>query len=205
MPTLKVWNGSAYEYVDGRPGPTGPTGPTGPAGATGATGPTGAGATGPTGPTGATGPAGATGPTGPSGTSVLSHRLVIRRAANQSINSNTPTDISFDTEDTDTDGMFAPTATTVTLPTGSAGIWSITALVIIASSTFGSGRNFIDITAGANVHRHPIGQTTEDRGGNSIIVSLADADTVKVTVYHEAGAARNVTARLEMYRLGTTS
>lgn len=58
-PVLKVWNGSAYEYVDGRPGPTGPTGPTGPAGATG---PTGVGAAGATGPTG---PAGATGPTGP--------------------------------------------------------------------------------------------------------------------------------------------
>jgi len=49
MPTLKVWDGATYQYVDGRPGPSGPTGPTGSAGATG---PTGAGATGATGPTG---------------------------------------------------------------------------------------------------------------------------------------------------------
>lgn len=63
MSTLKIWNGSAFEYVDGRPGPTGPTGP---AGATGPTGPTGpAGATGPTGPTGVTGPTGPTGPAAP--------------------------------------------------------------------------------------------------------------------------------------------
>lgn len=85
MATLKVWNGTEYEYVDGRPGPagpagatgpagsagaagaTGPTGPTGPAGATGPTGPTGVGATGATGPAGATGPTGVTGATGPAG------------------------------------------------------------------------------------------------------------------------------------------
>jgi hypothetical protein len=64
-PVLRVWNGSAYEDVDGSPGPNGATGPTGPTGVAGATGPTGAGATGPTGPTGPTGVAGATGPTGP--------------------------------------------------------------------------------------------------------------------------------------------
>lgn len=82
MATLKVWNGTEYEYVDGRPGPAGPagatgpagsagaagaTGPTGPAGATGPTGPTGVGATGATGPAGATGPTGVTGATGPAG------------------------------------------------------------------------------------------------------------------------------------------
>lgn len=62
MSTLKVWNGSAFEYVDGRPGPSGATGPTGPAGATG---PTGAGAAGAVGPTGVTGPTGPTGPAAP--------------------------------------------------------------------------------------------------------------------------------------------
>jgi hypothetical protein len=35
MATLKVWTGSEYEYVDGRPGPAGPTGPTGPTGPAG--------------------------------------------------------------------------------------------------------------------------------------------------------------------------
>lgn len=65
MATLKVWNGTEYEYVDGRPGPAGATGPAGSAGAAGATGPTGA--TGPAGATGPTGPTGATGPTGPTG------------------------------------------------------------------------------------------------------------------------------------------
>lgn len=38
MATLKVWNGTEFEYVDGRPGPAGPAGPTG------ATGPAGEGA-----------------------------------------------------------------------------------------------------------------------------------------------------------------
>lgn len=56
MPTLKVWNGTEYAYVDGRPGPAGPTGPTGPAGDNGAAGATG--------PTGATGPAGTGVPAG---------------------------------------------------------------------------------------------------------------------------------------------
>lgn len=41
-PVLRVWNGSAYEDVDGSPGPVGATGPTGPTGVTGPTGPTGA-------------------------------------------------------------------------------------------------------------------------------------------------------------------
>jgi hypothetical protein len=50
----------------------------------------------------------------------------IRRVANQPINSAASTPVNFDTQDEDTDGFFAPTSTTVTIPAGLGGVYDLT-------------------------------------------------------------------------------
>lgn len=50
-----------------------------------------------------------------------------RRVAFQSIPNTTPTAISWDTEDADTDGFLSPSSTTATIPAGLGGVYAVTA------------------------------------------------------------------------------
>jgi len=73
------------------------------------------------------------------GTNVNNYRVppicIARRNAAQSIANNTETSVSFDTEDVDTDGMFAPTSTNITIQTD--GVYLLTGVVRLAATVDG--------------------------------------------------------------------
>ena len=135
----------------------------------------------------------------PPSTTVLKG-LVIRRVAAQSIPNITLTAISFDTEDEDSSAFFAPTGTTITIPAGEAGIYAISASIL---GTLGStGRCFGNLIAATRNWRASYSDG-EDLVSLGITIRLAVADTIVWQVFQTTGGSQNVTARLEMWKLGT--
>lgn len=109
--------------ITGATGPTGATGETGPTGPLGDLGPIGpTGATGPTGTAGVTGPTGATGPTGPASPLEYIEYFV---NSGQSIPTNTPTNVIFDTYLTGTLTGYNPATGTFTCP--ATGVYAVMA------------------------------------------------------------------------------
>lgn len=129
-------------------------------------------------------------------------RVMLTRAANQSINNNSLTNISWDTEVTDPEGMIAVTNATVTL--NSAGLW-----LVIANITFavnGTGDRILVINQnGSEVGGQggpPMGTANTHRLSASQILNAAASDTVTIGAFQNSGGAVNVTGRLSIVRVG---
>ena len=127
----------------------------------------------------------------------------IARVATQTINDATDTDISFDTEVHDTDGMFAPTSTTITVNT--TGIYVITAE--IGLNTTVDIRGDIILYIGGVVKAREVQYGTSERFGMSHIEAITAGTTMKVTTYldNTANTSRNLTARFRAAWIGRTS
>lgn len=131
----------------------------------------------------------------------------LRRAAVQSINADSSTDISWDTEDQDTPGNFTPPGTTLTIPSGGDGLWAVT-FVLVAGATMSSmGFLMTTITAGGIIFTN----TDFDDVSNPIVgswtlsvpnIPLVATNTIVAAVRHTAFAATNFTGRLLAYRVG---
>lgn len=169
-----------------------------------------------TGPRGDTGATGATGATGSGGADEgllwmgSGHRestikapplkgVVVTRAV-QSIANASGTDISYDTEVEDSSGFFAPTSTTITIPTGEGGIYSLSLRAGINASA--TGRSFIVITANGIIWRAAFA-ANEDQIGIGVTVRLAAGATIVTSMFQTSGATRNLNARLEVWKIGT--
>lgn len=192
------------------------TGPSGPAGAQGA-----AGASADeslvwmfsgTGPRGDTGAAGAAGSSGDESLVWMGagHRqstpvdpplkgVVVTRAV-QSINNATQTDISYDTEVEDSSGFFAPTSTTVTIPTGEGGIYALSLRAGINAAA--TGRSLISIVANGIIWRAPFG-AGEDNVAIGVTVRLPAGATITTPMFQTSGGTRNLNARFEVWKIGT--
>lgn len=135
----------------------------------------------------------------------------LRRAANQSISTNTKTNISWDTEDVDTDGFISVSSTTITIPAGLGGLYSITANVHSADA-FGTAAAMYIYCAGSAVQIVTTGSSANDNGfpivssrnyiGAATVLPLDAGDTCVVGFYQNTGVSMNVQARLSMYRIG---
>lgn len=124
------------------------------------------------------------------------------RVAAQSVPNNTATFITFDTENWDSDGYFAPSSTTVTIPAGRAGIYLVT------YQTYGPNtaanynelfQNGTSISIGAANGTNMAVNTLAAVGSIIVAASVGDAFTLKVL--HQVGAAANITARMSLNRL----
>lgn len=130
----------------------------------------------------------------------------LRRAAAQSVADATQTDISWDTEDEDTDAFWSSGAT-VTIPTGLGGIYAITYVPVVASLTagsraFGSIVPSSSITGGhASIYR-ALFDSQEDRCTVAVVLPLLAGDSFTCNIFHSQGASRDVTAHLSCYRIG---
>lgn len=122
----------------------------------------------------------------------------LRRAANQSTSTGGSTNISWDTEDEDTDGFIAVTSATITIPTGMDGLYAVSARCAAASSM--GATNVLDITTSG------LSSSGTFNGFNianaSLITPLAAGNTIVCSVYQSSGGAVNVTASLQAYRVG---
>lgn len=126
----------------------------------------------------------------------------VTRVATQSIPSGTGTftAISWDTESYDSNGFIAPTSTTMTVPSGYDGIYTICGNITWASSP---GTNAIVevLYNGSTTVRYPVGAATQLPGGFSATLSMGATDTIQVRVSQGSGGAINVTAFCQMWRV----
>lgn len=125
----------------------------------------------------------------------------LRRAANQSISTGTSyTNITWDTEDADTDGFISVSSTTVTIPSGLGGLYLVRFTVDAGLPTNGSAGK-VRIVAGGVTHSQGYG-AYDAGGGLAITVPLAAADTITCGMAQNVGGSANATARLWVYRIG---
>lgn len=131
------------------------------------------------------------------------------RTANLSITtSGTPQFVTMPTEDFDTHAFHDTSTNTerLTIPAGMAGDYSVTANVVFASNATGNRQLFIQKNeAGINDE----GSGTNAVSGNvtrlsqTVAVSLAAGDRVRVMVNQTSGGALNVTsASLQLFKIG---
>lgn len=126
------------------------------------------------------------------------------RAANQAINSGTITSISWDTEVADSDGFCTPTSSTITIPAGLGGLYAVSARVTHAWQNNGS-LEFMRIvcsSAGTYSWEGDANNAVALQLAGTIVVPLAAAETITVAYLQGTGGAQNVTARIDLYRLG---
>lgn len=126
-----------------------------------------------------------------------------RRAANQAFADVTVTDISWDTEDADSDGMLTPSSATFTLP--SAGPYSITVEMVPQFSATVTAQNLYLVVAGTTIHMHPLSSDSTASGTTSASFSItrpfAAGDACKAQFIHNSGSSRNYRARLFVNKL----
>lgn len=134
----------------------------------------------------------------------------LRRAATQAITSGTPNPIQWDTEDEDTAGFIAVTASTITIPTGYDGVYAITSRVNYQSveATFHANRNYVDIAPTSAFTGTPASfrmkiDSVEDQTVVVIgAIRLAAGDTFVSNIFQDTGANQNlVAAWLSCYRV----
>lgn len=137
--------------------------------------------------------------------------FALRRATNQSIANSSRVAISWDTEDEDSGGWIAVTSSTITVPSGGAGIMFLSVLVRWAGTgTFGgSSTNELTILFnGLEYHTSAVQNTTAYSDGSNVWSShsagpiLASVgNTFQVYVEHDSGASRNILAWFRGYKL----
>lgn len=126
--------------------------------------------------------------------------FALRRVAGQSVNNDAAANISWDTEDFDSDNFFAPTSATVTIPSGLGGLYSIT-FQIETGFPFNGSAARMSISAGGVFYAS--GWAAYDgRGLHTVTIPLAAADTVVCAVYQNVGVTASFTGRLYGYRIG---
>lgn len=119
-----------------------------------------------------------------------------RRNANQTLAATALTVISFDLEDEDTNGFFAPPSTNLTVPAGKAGVYSITARTFAAAAK--SPPSYIMISVGATDFQ--FASVGSGLISGSITLPLVVGNVVTVSVYN-SGAADGSTSAVWMYRV----
>lgn len=125
----------------------------------------------------------------------------VRRNATQSINDSAWTAISFDTETYDTDSMFAPTSTTITIVTG--GIYLCCAQVFFAAHDTGyRGIRLTGFADGAIVQVPSIVGGAQTGIATVLCDPMTPSNTVTVEVWQNSGGALNITsANVSVVRL----
>ena len=133
----------------------------------------------------------------------------LRRAANQSINNITPTSISWDQEDLDTDGFITSPSTTITIPAGLDGRFAITVYAQAAANL--QNRCYIDIIPTTVITGVPTNLRTVITAGNSdarylatVVIPLLAGDSFVVQLFHTIGAATNHTAWMTCSRVSAS-
>lgn len=111
----------------------------------------------------------------------------LRRSSNLAISEATPTDITWQVENWDTDGFIAVSATTVTIPAGMSGTWHLWCILNVIQ---GGGASRVDAVVEVKVNGSTVQTVNRENIGSSMGASiefsfplaLAATDTIKITL-----------------------
>lgn len=130
----------------------------------------------------------------------------LRKAAAQSIASGVTTDISFDTEDLDSDGFISAPSATVTIPTGLGGLYIVSAQ-FIGPTNWVTNANYFGAVIAAGITcvlpgNAGSGGQTDRNALAAFLFQFAAGDTVTLRMAQTSGSSQNFTASLTGYRIG---
>jgi hypothetical protein len=127
----------------------------------------------------------------------------IQRAAGQTIPDASNTAISFDAQDHDTDGMFAPTSTDVTIQT--AGIYLVEAETRLSSPC--DIRGDLLLKVGGTIYRREIAYGSAEYFHVTMVMALTAAQVITLEQYQDnsANSTRTLTARMSVAWIGQAS
>jgi hypothetical protein len=138
--------------------------------------------------------------------------LKLRRVTDQSVSGNDTAYVSWDTEDADVDGFIVVSGTTITVPSGKAGLYVASVATTISATNEGAVqvswayRNMsasISYTDMPSVYWRYSGGTGFPSPGPVLpgTFYLAEGDTLKVLIKNSTAASATFTARLWMTRI----
>lgn len=138
----------------------------------------------------------------------LGYSWRVRQTAAQSINPGAIIIVPFNTEDFDTSAIVTVPQTIFVIPVGLDGLWTITANAAMAATV--GPRFFISIEIASTVPgvqaSYRASFAGEDTAGIERSLPLAAGDTVRIGLFHTAGAAQSMTnAWMSATRIGPIS
>lgn len=125
-------------------------------------------------------------------------RFKYRKSGTLSVGTGTETDVTWETEVEDPNGLVAPTLTTFTVPSGKAGIWACNAELAWAQATAASDVRIVIILVNGNQVAHgcaPNSTGANNENSNSYASwtgYLAVGDTVKIQGFQQGVANLNI-------------
>lgn len=124
--------------------------------------------------------------------------MIYSTAGTQSIANNSYTsseDLSFTSETYDVSGLFVPTSTTITVPSGYDGLYIIQAQVTFAVNATGIRRIglYVNSTEVARVNTTDADATEDSRLQISFVAQLVSGNTIQCRAFQNSGGALNVT------------
>ena len=114
----------------------------------------------------------------------------------------TLTAIPWDVESADTDGFYAPSGGTITIPTGCGGLYMAMVGVDFQAGIGTLGGKINMTRNGTTIYEHTMPADLGSDCASFSPVVLAAGDTVTFPVLQTSGGSLNMTARLEFYRIG---
>ncbi len=130
-------------------------------------------------------------------------KLVIRRVATQTLALETATPINWDTQDTDSAGLFTPTSTNIVIPASLGGVWAHT--LIWESEAIDATRMYVNpvsASLGSDI-AIPVAGSAATTFGATWILPLIDGDSLTIGIYQGWDAIDLLSAKLYMYRIGS--
>lgn len=128
-------------------------------------------------------------------------RVLVRKVAAQSATNNSPTLISWDTEDLDRDGFISVPSATLTVPAGLGGVYAVIAKTLWTAGPDPSQLE-IDFEVNSTIYSAWSGLFVPGQWQiASAVLALPAATNFNVLVTQQTGGALNFTASLDMYRL----
>lgn len=129
----------------------------------------------------------------------------LTRAASQSFSSGGNTSISWDTEVSDSDGLWS-SGSAVTIPTGKGGLYAAT-LRVVWSAELSDADSFIWIRRNSDglywsQNCSPSTSSVGGPSGHSIVVPIVAGDIFTAGVSNGSASTQNITARFDVYRVG---
>ena len=124
--------------------------------------------------------------------------LAARRVATQTFTNGVAANISWDTEDFDSDAFTTVPSATITIPSGQAGIYSLTVNAVFSGTSF-TRVALLPTIAGIVYGTH--GGTTEPYLSFGWVGPLTATNTITIQAIQTSGASQTLTASLWLYRL----
>ena len=116
----------------------------------------------------------------------------VRQSSGQSISNTTQTDLTFDTEDFDTDGYHSTATNTnrITIPTGKSGYFLVSARTAFGANTSGTRINWLIKNGATYLSTVYVGAAVADNTSvvTSAIISLVAGDYIAINAYQTSGS-----------------